>query len=77
MELQDTVIKLFGKKITLPENGKITVVSGADHARESGATVDHKNSTSHQDCILIKMNKTCLEDKNADRVGEEDPHKKV
>ncbi|KAM7475632.1 hypothetical protein LguiB_022875 [Lonicera macranthoides] len=76
MEVQDTVIKLFGKKITLPENGKITVVSGADYARESGATVDHKNSTSHQDCILIKMYSSCLEDKKVDRVGEEEPHKK-
>ena len=64
-EVKDPEIKLFGKKIALPENGKVLVISGND---PGGEFIDTSSDSDRS--LMIKAN-TCLEHKKVRRVGGE------
>ncbi|CAK9138117.1 unnamed protein product [Ilex paraguariensis] len=63
-EVKDPEIKLFGKKIALPDNGKVLVISGND---PGGEFIDTSSDDSDRS-LMIKAN-TCLEHKKVSRVG--------
>lgn len=78
MEVKDQGIKLFGKKIALPENGNIPVFSGDVAGGDDSVVVLHENYiSSDRDIGLMKTNGTCLEDKIIVKEGQEEETEKV
>ncbi|KAM7483323.1 hypothetical protein LguiB_007906 [Lonicera macranthoides] len=73
MEVKDQGIKLFGKKIALPENGNTPVFFGDVAGGDDSVEVLHENYiSSDRDIVLMETNETCLEDNIVVKEGQEE-----
>ncbi|KAA8540975.1 hypothetical protein F0562_024887 [Nyssa sinensis] len=73
---KDTAIKLFGKKIALPENGWIPIVSGEEFASvdcDDAFTPEYNSSGRDRTSVMTN----CLEDKKMNRAAEEEQEREA